>query len=170
MLLDFKSVKAGRSEQTFAVPPDDPLLDGFFGRLTEPLEVTARVSEQPHRAYLVELTISGDFEVPCRRCLSPARERVHDRTALLYQVQDPAGSAQGEADPEVLPLRSLFDRVDIGPVVREMLFLAAETFPLCDPGCKGLCPVCGEDLNTGSCDCATDAADPRWQRLQNLRS
>jgi uncharacterized protein len=169
MLLDFKAAQAGKTRQSFTVPVDDPLLEGLFGRLVEPLQVDARISEQPHRAYLVDLRVRGQVEAPCRRCLTPSRETVDDRTTLVYEVRDPGEASLKDADDgEVLPLRSLYDRVDIGPAVREALLLAAETFPLCTPECKGLCPVCGEDLNADACRCAVEQVDPRWGKLQNL--
>ncbi|RKY75804.1 DUF177 domain-containing protein, partial [candidate division KSB1 bacterium] len=39
---------------------------------------------------------------------------------------------------------------------------------LCMEDCKGLCPVCGKNLNTGSCSCVKDEIDPRWQGLRNI--
>lgn len=154
MLLDFKAIRDGRSTQTFLAEPDDPLLSGFFGRLPGPLEVTADIQVQPHQSYLVTLRIRNEVEVPCRRCLSPARQRIDERATLVYQVGEMGGGRDvEEGDEEVVPLRSHFDRVDIGPAVREALFLGAETFPLCRPDCRGLCPECGEDLNVSECMC-----------------
>ncbi|MFN2433540.1 MAG: DUF177 domain-containing protein [Gemmatimonadota bacterium] len=172
MLLDFSAVKDGRSTQTFSVESGDRILEGFFAPLARPLEVTGRVREQPHRSFLVELRVDGELEMGCRRCLVPVRQEIHERTHLLAQVADAPGTARAEeeGDTEVLPLRSPFDRVDIGPAVREVLFLAGERFPLCRPDCRGLCPECGEDLNATDCGCARRATDPRWRPLENLRS
>ena len=39
---------------------------------------------------------------------------------------------------------------------------------LCRDECRGLCPQCGQNLNTASCDCAPPA-DPRWDALAVLR-
>ena len=47
--------------------------------------------------------------------------------------------------------------------------LDAPATPLCRDDCAGLCPQCGADLNTGSCDCAPVAADPRWSALDQLK-
>ena len=41
--------------------------------------------------------------------------------------------------------------------------------PLCRPDCRGLCPVCGVDLNQQSCSCGKDDIDPRWEKLKNLK-
>lgn len=42
--------------------------------------------------------------------------------------------------------------VDLDPLVREYLLLEVPIAPVCKPDCKGLCPVCGEDLNAGLCE------------------
>jgi uncharacterized protein len=44
--------------------------------------------------------------------------------------------------------------------------LSLPSSPVCRPDCKGLCPHCGQDLNEGSCDCHTEAVDPRWAALK----
>jgi uncharacterized protein len=40
--------------------------------------------------------------------------------------------------------------------------------PLCRDGCKGLCPVCGANLNVTTCGCDTRWADPRLAPLKAL--
>ena len=160
MLLDFQAVQAGRSVQTFRVEPDDAVLTGFFATLTAPLEVTARVTEQPHRSFLVDLRIEGEVEFPCRRCLTAVRQPISERTALVAEVRGPAASVEEEedGDEELLVLRSLHDRVDLAPAVRDLLFLAADAYAVCSEACRGLCPRCGEDLNQAPCGCAEDVS------------
>jgi uncharacterized protein len=41
--------------------------------------------------------------------------------------------------------------------------------PLCTTACKGLCPQCGTNLNTGRCDCTAKWIDPRLEALKNLK-
>jgi uncharacterized protein len=56
--------------------------------------------------------------------------------------------------------------IDVGIEIRECALLALVQKPLCDENCKGLCPVCGKDLNVSSCDCASEKID---QRLEGLK-
>jgi len=45
------------------------------------------------------------------------------------------------------------DTISLDRMVEDNIILALpETF-LCKPDCKGLCPVCGADLNMGECGC-----------------
>ena len=39
---------------------------------------------------------------------------------------------------------------------------------LCREECKGLCPVCGADLNETTCNCNTKQVDPRLEKLKML--
>ena len=39
---------------------------------------------------------------------------------------------------------------------------------LCREDCKGLCPVCGKDLNDGDCGCDRTERDPRFESLRAL--
>ena len=39
---------------------------------------------------------------------------------------------------------------------------------LCKEDCKGLCSVCGKDLNEGTCDCDTFVPDPRMAAIMDI--
>ena len=39
---------------------------------------------------------------------------------------------------------------------------------LCREDCKGLCKVCGQNLNAGSCDCEEPGLDPRMSVVRDL--
>ena len=40
--------------------------------------------------------------------------------------------------------------------IRQLIILAQDYSPVCDPNCKGLCPECGVNLNKSSCQCDID--------------
>jgi uncharacterized protein len=51
----------------------------------------------------------------------------------------------------------------------EQFQLALPMKALCSEACKGLCPTCGTNLNTGTCDCNIKWEDPRLAALKALR-
>ena len=62
------------------------------------------------------------------------------------------------------------DELDIHDIVAEQILLELPYKPICDDGCKGLCPLCGRDLNNGPCKCEVkDAADPRFAKLKGFK-
>jgi uncharacterized protein len=60
------------------------------------------------------------------------------------------------------------DRIDLARVIENETTLALPMKPLCDPGCRGLCPVCGGNRNVSPCACAARAPDPRLAVLKTL--
>lgn len=67
------------------------------------------------------------------------------------------------------PIQEDSEIIDVSPDIREDILLAAQTYPLCSPECKGLCPQCGTNLNTGVCSCREPATDSPWGALDDLK-
>lgn len=103
-------------------------------------------------------TISGRYAAECRRCLAPVSDRFEVTGAELYRPQ-------GEAWEEGYVIRET--TLDLGPFVRDAVLLDLPPNPLCRPGCAGLCPRCGANLNEGPCACPPET-DPRWSALKDL--
>jgi uncharacterized protein len=60
------------------------------------------------------------------------------------------------------------DRIDLNELLREQCYLALPMKPLCRDDCKGLCPQCGMNWNTGTCTCTPEWEDPRLAALKGL--
>lgn len=58
--------------------------------------------------------------------------------------------------------------LDLREALRQYEIASTPMKPLCREDCAGLCPVCGTNLNEGSCTCAVEARDPRWSVLTQL--
>lgn len=58
--------------------------------------------------------------------------------------------------------------LDLTESAREGIILALPSYPVCDEGCKGVCPRCGRNLNEGPCGCATAGEDSPWGALDGL--
>ncbi len=135
--------------------------------------ITVRPLSEPadQADLLVEGRVSTKVEGVCDRCLEQFVRSV-DLEFKVIMVQ-----GLGEESPEK-ELRgeelnhSLIEgnAIDLKRVVREQLVLDAGMVDLCSPDCRGLCPVCGCNLNLGSCDCKKDEIDPRLAALAHWRS
>jgi uncharacterized protein len=60
--------------------------------------------------------------------------------------------------------------LDLNPLIREYLILDIPIQPLCKQDCKGLCAVCGGNLNETVCDHEAVDIDPRMAALKILLS
>lgn len=105
----------------------------------------------------------------CARCLTPIDTPIHADFAEQYYATAPVDTGVGivEAPLDAKTIGSDF-KVDLTPLLREELILMTPVASLCRPGCAGLCPVCGDDLNQRP-HRHDEAVDQRWTALQELR-
>jgi uncharacterized protein len=121
-----------------------------------------------------EVFVNGHVEtraqVECDRCLKPVELPVNVDFTLEYISDSDYELSQAVELTEEEMLVSVFDgsAIDVDEIVKEQILLAVPTRMLCREDCKGICPECGADRNTGECDCVTNDIDPRWAALKNL--
>jgi uncharacterized protein len=58
--------------------------------------------------------------------------------------------------------------IDLTPIIRDYAVLDIPISQVCKPDCKGLCPVCGANLNEGDCGHRQESIDPRLAGLKAL--
>jgi len=58
--------------------------------------------------------------------------------------------------------------LDLSEALRQNMIIGLPAKPVCKPECAGLCHKCGQNLNTGQCDCPKEQSDPRWSPLMKL--
>lgn len=61
------------------------------------------------------------------------------------------------------------NRLELAPMLREHVILAAPMQPLCSDDCLGLCARCGKNLNVGPCQCAVEPPIPRVRVVQGAK-
>jgi len=121
-----------------------------------------------------EVFVNGHIDtraqVECDRCLKPVELPVNVDFTLEYISGSEYEASQTAALTEEEMSVSVFDggAIDVDEIVKEQILLAVPTRMLCREDCKGICPDCGIDRNTGECDCITNEIDPRWAALKNL--
>jgi DUF177 domain-containing protein len=110
--------------------------------------------------------LTGTAKAPttatCSRCLDPIGDEVEVELTELFAYPDSTTEATTDSD-EVS--RLVDDRIDLEPIVRDAIVLALPQAPLCEEGCRGLCPECGgkwADLEPGH---GHETIDPRWAAL-----
>ena len=89
----------------------------------------------------------------CDRCLTEATE-----------------NQEHDFEEELNPEEIVDDEIDLTEIIRDNLLAGQPLKNLCKPDCRGLCPVCGKNLNNGRCECDKDFVDPRLAPLKNFNS
>jgi uncharacterized protein len=144
-----------------------------------PLQVAGRAElvreNRGARKVVEDIRLVGSFstkiEVYCARCLEPVNDALKESFDLLYRPQGvdtvQADASIGKAETEIGYYQR--DGLLLEDVLKEQILLALPVKQVCSPGCKGLCPYCGRNLNVESCNCAATMTDPRWATLEDLR-
>ncbi len=89
---------------------------------------------------LVRGSIEGEREVQCARCLSMSKQSFCEEFLETYSHK--------------------LEIIDIMYLVRQTLALTEDIRFLCKPECKGLCPMCGQNLNEAACGCKPENLSP----------
>ncbi len=110
---------------------------------------------------LLEVTMSAQVQRTCGRCL---KEFTAVTKAEVLEKFYPTSADNIEKDAFVYDS----DVIDITVPLRESLLLAEPLQALCQEDCKGLCPVCGVNLNEETCNCETKTIDPRLAALKQF--
>ena len=146
--------------------------------LTDDAQLTVPISGhvqlmRTQQGILVTGLVHTRAKMVCSRCLEPAYYNldIHIEEEYYPTVEVYTGAAlpwQEMTDDEAL-LIDAQHILDITEVVRQDLIIALPMQPLCSLDCKGLCPVCGANLNEGHHECHSEEVDPRWAVLAQLK-
>jgi uncharacterized protein len=138
--------------------------------LAGPVEGRVRFS-RTNRGLLITGRLEATLDEVCSRCLRPTEEvlELDLDEEILPSIDLASGRPLDQSsEPEVARLTDHHE-VDLEPLVREAIQLAEPIAPLCRPDCPGLCPACGEPLETGLHEHGEAELDPRLDALRSFR-
>jgi uncharacterized protein len=110
--------------------------------------------------YALRLRFEVRLEGPCMRCLDAAS---HELSIDAREVDQPGGGDD---------LRSPYldgDELDVRAWARDALVLALPVQIRCTAECRGLCGVCGANLNEDPEHAHEREPDARWVKLSEIR-
>jgi uncharacterized protein len=161
--IDTLHLRSGDGRRIDAVIPVDPLTLAGQTYAVEDGEVEARLDiSRTVSGFALRLRFEAQLDGTCMRCMSEGGPRV----SVDAREVDQPGEAEEFHSPYLDgPLLNLADWA------REALALATPTKVLCREDCRGLCTVCGGNLNDE--DPAEhrhqEEIDPRWAKLGELK-
>ncbi len=115
-------------------------LGGSVG-LTKPVSVSGSIVADAE-GISVRGALKTAFQTECARCLKPLEESLDAEFDVRFHKS-------ADEDDEIYLYEG--DSLDITDMVKDYALLAIPIACLCRPNCKGLCAVCGADLNEGGC-------------------
>jgi uncharacterized protein len=137
-------------------------LDGEF-------ELLAPITGRAHllrtvRGILANSSYRARVRQSCGRCLGPSDQGIEGTSSDEFvpsvdvvsghPLEREPGSDELEIDARHV--------LDLTEVIRQDLLTRLPLQPLCDDSCPGLCPHCGQELRSGTCDCqgSVDSTSP----------
>ncbi|MFW6305937.1 MAG: YceD family protein [Bacillota bacterium] len=102
-------------------------------------------------SYVLAGNLSGKIILICSRCLEK----------FEYEISI-------DLNEEILKNELDDTQVDLNDIFIENIILSLPMKHLCSEECKGLCTVCGQNLNKKECDCENDLVDPRLEKLKEF--
>ena len=112
--------------------------------LVKDLESRVTIS-RTREGLLLQVSAEAKVETICVRCLDEFFLPVAFEFEELYQFP----SRHREETDLILPQDGY---IDLSPLFREYLILAMPIKRLCKKDCKGLCVICGANLNATTCE------------------
>ncbi|MDD6550952.1 MAG: DUF177 domain-containing protein [Lachnospiraceae bacterium] len=167
MKLDLtKLLSAGDGQEKYTVTFDMPVVkhygEDFDIEETSPFDLSVRNESGK------SLTVTGRTEVkvtiPCDRCLKDVTVDFPVEINEDFVIEDEQIVTDSDENADLAEGKSL----DVDRLVYDQMEMNWPDKVLCRPDCKGLCPVCGHDLNDGGCGCNKQVLDPRMAQFLDV--
>lgn len=150
------------------IPSDSDLWSDVEAVPLGDLDVAMEVSTTATGQVVARGRVVGESRHECRRCLDKVAEPLDLDLVLVWSA--PEDLDEDGEDPDLRVLDPSTNELDLAPAIREEALLAMPRFVLCKEDCRGLCPQCGINRNTDTCDCTLEESDPRWDALRSLQN
>ena len=139
--------------------------DGVFS-FDSPVKGRFAVSRKGRNVF-VDFETEGLLNAVCCRCLEvfPCPVSGEGHLVLSPEGEDGDESFDGALDRDYYDGKS----IDLGLILTEEIALVAPVNPLCSTSCKGLCYLCGQNLNDKECGCTRTPCDERLSILKNVK-
>ncbi len=139
-VIDIMQSANGEIAKEFEYNPSNDLIVSLpEGEFDSPVKVKA-VLWMEGKNVLANITLYYTVASACSRCLDRAICAVEHNYFAKYSLYPEDGEYLYKSG-----------KVDLTTCVNEELILSQPTVIYCKPDCKGLCPVCGTNLNKGDC-------------------
>ena len=144
-------------------------LDSFETRMgnfpiTEKTPVELTITNQENKRLLIQGEVDFTAMIPCGRCLEEVPTNIHFEIDKKLPLAD-ANFEEEEMDESDYLIG--FD-LDVDRLIYEEILVNWPMKVLCSDDCKGICKVCGINLNKGDCNCQRTELDPRMAAIQDV--
>ncbi len=165
MKINFQSLNDGSHVFDFVLEGSELDLEKQ-GLGTNEIALHCTVSKAEKNVYITSKA-KAKIDFVCDSCLVDFVDILENEFSIFYTSDKETVKYD---DEEFVRLLKPGTPIDLTYGLKENLLLAVPIKIICSEECKGLCSVCGTNLNEGKCNCKKTAVDPRWAGLEKFRS
>jgi uncharacterized protein len=161
-------LKEGKNTLEFFIPSAVVNIPGL--KLLKEVKVVLTVHKNNEKL-LLNGTVAFEAEFSCAWCAESFTKSFMEKFGQEY-FHGGFKSADQPLELVASELNREFyngETIDILPLVRDTILLAVPIAPVCRADCKGLCPICGTNLNTNQCSCVGKEPSEWQQSLAKLK-
>ena len=132
--------------------------------ILEKSPITLHIANQENKRLLIQGDVDVKLGIPCGRCLEEVPTPIHFRVDKTLSITD-----DGIIDEDMEETDYLIGfELDVDKLVYAEILVNWPMRVLCKDDCKGICKVCGMNLNKGTCSCDSFVPDPRMAAFQDI--
>lgn len=156
----------GKKIQLNEIISVNALKDDDF-EICSPVEFTGTVQSL---GGTVEIVGTGkvSLKMTCDRCAEDFETSLEFSVNEAYKKSEDNfdNSSSASENPDITYIDNTC--IDLSDILYTNMYVNIPSKHLCSLDCKGLCSVCGTNLNKKECTCNEDVTDPRFDILDSL--
>jgi uncharacterized protein len=98
-----------------------------------------------HDGLIARTVFNAEVESECSRCLKLFQEKIHSEFDEYFTFPYVEPSEDEIKVPEN-------GNIDFKPILHDYFLMELSINPVCQPDCRGLCDICGQNLNQAVCE------------------
>ncbi|WP_138206696.1 YceD family protein [Haloimpatiens lingqiaonensis] len=133
----------------------------------EAIEITKTISftgviKNSEEDLILKGHVEGEVILTCSRCLDKFNYK------LDLDIEEIISTNPEDKDENIIFIDN--NKLNIDDIIVNNIIMSLPVKRLCRENCKGLCQLCGTNLNYSNCNCKDEDTDPRLAKLKDFFS
>jgi uncharacterized protein len=159
-------IESVNRERTESVVPEMDVFSSKLGDFPvlnrQPIEL--HLANEENKRLRITGAVDMDVSIPCGRCLEDVPTHLHFDIDRTLEIRDSTAVDEEMEETDYL----IGFELDVDRLVYAEILVNWPMRVLCKEDCKGICKVCGMNLNSGACNCQRTELDPRMAAIQDI--